>query len=58
LLLIAPVFGFGQDYKTYDFETLLLCTDLQTYSFSDNSEASKLVDTILGVVLVYIFSLL
>lgn len=50
LLLIAPVFGFGQDYKSYDFETLLLCTDLQTYSFSDNSEASKLVDTILGVV--------
>ena len=50
ILLITPVIGFGQGYKSYDFVASELCSYLQGYSFSENKEAHEALDSILEVV--------
>ena len=49
LLLIAPVFGFGQDYGN-DIDALKLCTVIQNNSFISDSKAENALDRILSVI--------
>ena len=49
LLLIAPVFGFGQDYGN-DIDALKLCTVIQNNSFISDGKADNALDRILSVI--------
>ena len=48
VLLFIPLVSFGQDYSN-NSETMLLCTSVQSNSFSSNFDAENVLDQILSV---------